>query len=283
MLLALKQGKQFMTDDNYRQEVQQAFERDAENEGLIGLVWKLSAKGKNPSQIGEKLGTPTCGWVYSYKRNIRAIEFGELPSAPSSALQCGRALRGFSRKHKDFLSDSTHSRLQTFAAECDRIAGDPEKRSLEEEKLQDKTARSGKPKIAGAYVYSMQHYLDHPVEPSDENPETDDRTYFKVGQARDVYKRFAQQSSKARIALPEPLVLLRIYGFERQEAVERLAARLNEIEKKIHDHLMAADHPRNRQKKSGTEWFVTHLKFLDSTARLLDLRIIDPREDINED
>ena len=272
-----------MADDNYREEIKQALERDAENEELRGRVWKLSAEGKSSQQIGEELGTPTYGWVDSYKRNIRAIEYGELPSAPSPAKQCGSALRGFLKKHKGSLSEPTCSRLQTLANECDRIARDPEKRALQEEKLQAQTARSGKPKIAGAYVYSMQHYLDNPVDESDENPFTDNRTYFKVGQAKDVHKRFAEQSSKgARTVLPEPLVLLRIYEFERHDA-ENLEDRLKEIEKKIHEHLIAADHRRNRQKNAGTEWFVTHLKFLDSTARLLNLHIIDTSEDMNED
>ena len=39
--------------------------------------------------------------------------------------------------------------------------------------------------------------------------------------------------------------------------------------------LAAADHFRNSKRGSGagTEWFLTHLKFLDSTAELLGLKI----------
>ncbi len=44
-----------------------------------------------------------------------------------------------------------------------------------------------------------------------------------------------------------------------------------EVEKKIHSHLEAADHFKNSERGAGTEWFLTHEKFLDSTAELLGL------------
>ena len=39
----------------------------------------------------------------------------------------------------------------------------------------------------------------------------------------------------------------------------------------MHVHLNAADHNQNRKRGAGKEWFLTHLKFIDSTAELLGL------------
>ena len=268
-----------MGDGKYREEVRRGFERD-ESEGVrIGQVWKLDNDGKDAKEIAKVLRVNTHTFVYKYKTRISAIEEGELPSAPSPAIECGRALRSFSRRHRDILSNETRLRIAELAEDCDRIAEDPRGRATEERQLRVQTASAEKREIAGIYVYSMQHYLNYPVEPSDENPETDDRTFLKVGRSKDVRKRVNQQSYQSYTPLPEPLVLLRIYA-PNSEKVEEV---LKDVERKMHSHLISADHPRNRQKRSGTEWFLTHLKFLDDTARLLDLRIIDPGEHMSKD
>lgn len=58
---------------------------------------------------------------------------------------------------------------------------------------------------------------------------------------------------------------------------------LADVEKKIHRHLAAADHVRNSESGTGKEWFLTHRKFLDSTAELLGLKIHFAFEDSDDD
>ena len=116
--------------------------------------------------------------------------------------------------------------------------------------------------VAGIYVYTLPHYLRYPVVPSDDdygNP----RTYLKVGSSkRDMAARVKQQSTTA---IPEPPVIVRMYTCPDRDIVE--------TERTIHRHLDAADHNPNRRAGAGKEWFLTHLRFVDSTADLLGLPV----------
>ena len=58
---------------------------------------------------------------------------------------------------------------------------------------------------------------------------------------------------------------------------------LKEVERIIHSHLNAAGHVRNSERGAGTEWFLTHLKFLDSTAELLGLKTHFAIDDSDDD
>lgn len=91
---------------------------------------------------------------------------------------------------------------------------------------------------------------------------------------RDAVKRFRQQREST--VLPEPPVLLRIY-------VALNGMDIAEVERKIHLHLNAADHVRNSERGAGIEWFLTYLKFLDSTAELLGLKTRFAFDDSDDD
>ena len=187
--------------------------------------------------------------------------------------QCASALRGFAKRHRESFSDATRLELQERADRCDLSAADPVKREEEEQKLEYQTSAAEKEEIPGIYVYALPHYLRYPVEVS-EKDETDDRTYLKVGMSkRDAKKRVQDQ---AITALPEQPVLLRIY-------VGSNGMDIAEVERRIHRHLVHADHVRNSERGAGTEWFLTHLKFLDSTAELLGLKTHFAIDDSDDD
>ena len=247
--------------DAYREEVERALDGDRT---LLGEVWRLAQKGLDANKIAKELEAKTTGFVYNYRRYIKVIVDveGIAPRAPSRARQCASKLRGFAKRHREDLSDATRLELQERAGRCDLNAADPLKREEEEQKLEHQTSAAEKDEIPGIYVYALPHYLRYPVEVS-ENDETDDRTYLKVGMSeRDAKKRVQDQ---AITALPEPPVLLRIYVGSNGTDIE-------EVERKIHRHLAAADHVRNSERGAGQEWFLTHLKLLDSTAELLGLK-----------
>lgn len=262
-------------DTKYLEEVRKGLERDDSEGRRVGQVWKRLNDGRTPAEIADELGGQP-NWVYSYKRYISAILGDGLPSAPTPARQCGRALRGFSRRHEDILSGDTRSRMQDRANECDRIAGDPQRQAAEEQELREKTRDAERSRTSGIYVYTLPHYLKHPVEPS-EDDDIDDRTCLKVGMSdTDVHDRVAAQARAT--AVPEDPILLRIYGPRDSVEVE-----LRPVEDKIHDHLIAAGHKRSRQAGGRREWFVTSLRFLDSTADLIDLDIAYDYESQNLD
>lgn len=195
-----------------------------------------------PKEIAEKLNVDSWEFVYNQRRNIKAIEEGILPDSPRPAEQCASTLRNFAKRHQELLSAETISLLQKRADECTHRANDPVKRAEKEQKLERQTSAAEKEAVPGIYVYALPHYLRYPVETS-ENDETDDRTYLKVGRSEnDAIKRF--KDHKRSTSLPEPPILLRIYASSNGMGIE-------EVEKKIHRHLAAADHLRNSERGAG--------------------------------
>lgn len=243
----------------YREEVERALGNDTMR---LGDVWRR--RDQDRETIARELNVSTSGFVSSYRTYIEAITGGTLPKAPTVARQCSLALRSFARRHQESLSPETRLELQERANECDRLARDAVKQAAEEQELELQTRAAEKGPVPGIYVYALPHYLRYPIEIS-ESDKTDDRTYLKVGMsANDTIQRFQQQ--RGSTALPEPPILLRIY-------VGPKGMNIEEVEKKIHRHLDDVDHVRNSERGAGKEWFLTHLKCLDSTARLLGLEI----------
>ena len=261
--------------DTYREEVERALDED---EKQLGKVWRLSREGLNPNEIAEKSGYSKA-YVNHCTRMIKALVDSALPNTTTlMARRYGPILRDFVKRHQEEnLSDATvaeiEKRADEWSDECARRANDPIRREEEEQKLESQTSAAEKEEVPGIYVYALPHYLRYPIEIS-ENDETDDRTYLKVGMSeRDAIKRFRQQ--RGSTALPEPPILLRIY-------VGSNGMDIAEVERRIHRHLVHPDHVRNSERGAGQEWFLTHLKFLDSTAELLGLKThfaIDDSED----
>ena len=263
-------------DDTYREEVERAL---SEDEKRLGKIWRLSREGLNPNEIAEKSGYSKA-YVNHCTRMIKALVDSTLPNTTTlMARRYGPILRDFVKRHQEeYLSDATvaeiEKRADEWADECVRRANDPAKREEEEQKLERQTSAAEKEEVPGIYVYALPHYLRYLIEAS-ENDETDDRTYLKVGMSeRDAIKRFRQQ--RGSTALPESPILLRIY-------VGSNGMDIAEVERKIHRHLNAADHVRNSERGAGTEWFLTHLKFLDSTAELLGLKTHFAIDDSDDD
>ena len=276
-----------MGDDKFLEEVRQGFKEDGSAGRRIGQVWKYSKDGKTPEQIAEILEIETTGFVSANRTYIRAIEEGVLPNSTTMAKLCGSTLRGFSERHrkKKILSEENYSRIQDYATKCDRIWKDPETRDAEDKRNLEQTKAAEKKKIPGVYVYALMHYLRYPVfdprEDGDkhtEDGETYCRTFLKVGMSStDSKGRVTQQGQQAKTAIPEEPTLLRIYECpECSGAIDQhnVRAEIKKVEKKIQKHLKAAGHGHpGRKKDRGTEWFLTNLRILDSTADLLGLKV----------
>lgn len=256
-------------------EIERALDAD---QTRLGEVWRLGTE--KPPEIAKQLGVATTGFVYSYRRITAALVDGELPSKPTPAKQVGSALRGFAKRHEDGLSEHTIARLEELAKQCDRVANDPAAIAQEDSADQKQTEEVEKRDTPGIYVYTYPHYLRHPVLPGLEHEGTGSgrqpRTYFKVGRSgRGVKERIANQMRGT--AVPERPSLLRIYTTASRSD-------LKSLEERLHKHLKAADHGRERSNDHGTEWFLAHLEFLDDTADLLGLLThYEPLEDDQAD
>lgn len=240
--------------DSVRAEIEAAL---LEEETTIADIWRRTLEGQSADQIRIARGNERPNFVWNYLRMGRAIIEGDLPTAPSVALQCSRALRRFMRDHS--FTASTRGVLEDRLRVLETRAADPGALALEDREAIQATAQAETEAIPGIYVYALPHYLRHPYDESG-------RTLLKVGRAdRDVIRRFREQTRTT--ALPEDPVLLRVYPCEQGASTE--------LEGRFHRLLEAADHDRSTARTGGTEWFLTSTKFLDQIAMTLGLAIRD--------
>ena len=254
-------------DGSHRREVEHALDED---DTQLGDVWKRRKQNLDRATIAKDLRV---SGVYNVWQRIDAIVDGKVPKSPSLARECASALRGFSRRHEESLSEETITELKRRATECDGVANDSEKKKEEARIIERETRTHARTddRGPGIYVYTLPHYHDNPVKPvkgEEKENGASDRTYYKIGRT-EVDARGRVQSAKREAGLtglPETPLMLKRY-----KAPD--GADLIDIEKKIHRLLEDADHLRNKGATKGTEWFLTHLKFLDAIAAILGLEV----------
>jgi len=219
------------------------------NQTRLGQVYRLQKEGAKPQQIADSLSVNTYNFVYNYRKQISAVLDGATPGGTSLARQTARMVNGWLARES--WPDAVRSYLTALAGRLDSVANNPQLIEKEEAEAAAKTEQAEKAGVPGVYVYSLPHYLRHRVDSLTQ------RTYLKVGHsATDAQSRVDSQSKST--ALPEDLVLLRIYPTDDSAAEE----------KEFHKWLEAADHSRSRPKR---EWFLTSTKFLDRIASARNL------------
>ncbi|MXY52688.1 MAG: GIY-YIG nuclease family protein [Gammaproteobacteria bacterium] len=255
--------------DSYRSEIEQALDEDEQRIGDVYEQMQPSGQGRNAERISVALGLASSGRVSIILGDIDILLKCEILSrSPWTPSHRATMLRSFAKRHDD-LSKDTKAKLERLATEHQRVAEDDQAISDETRKLE--TAGTKQLEQPGIYVYTLPHYRTHPVARAADGEQSNDRTYLKIGMSNtDVSKRVKQQ---VNTALPEPIQILRHYVFPNGQTPDGGRVDYKETEKKIHDHLNAADHNQNRSRGAGKEWFLTHLAFIDSTANLLGMVI----------
>lgn len=244
--------------DSIRAELKAILESD---QSRLGEVYRAVEQGLSSEQVANELGVSTSNFVWNYQRSIGALLSGDLPTAPSVALQTARRFRTLLRQHK--LSRETRDYTEAAATELERRAGDETARVVEDRQAKEQTERAEARNEAGIYVYALPHYVRYPYDPDS------GRTLLKVGRSdSDVITRFRNQTRTT--ALPEEPILLRIYRTD--------GSATGPVEAQFHRLLEAADHYRSVARSAGREWFLTTTRFLDEVARALNL----PTEVVNE-
>ncbi|GAB2497946.1 hypothetical protein GCM10027084_08850 [Pseudoxanthomonas sangjuensis] len=224
------------------------------DETMLGRFWQYEKLGLTPQEMAEQEETATFGWVYNCRRLVRVLRDGEVPTAPAVAQQAARKVRAWLKNN----SLSNQLRLQLEDQEKLLSSRAEDRQAQTEEtvaavKASESAEAAGTP---GIYVYTLPHYLRHPIDPDT------GKTLLKVGHStKDAYYRAG--SANRLTALPEDPILLRIYPTSESSAAE----------KEFHTWLRSADHSGARGNRTGTEWFVTSLKFLDRIAASLKLEI----------
>ncbi len=226
----------------------------ASDETLLGRVYRYDLDGLTPLEIAESEGNASPGFVYGYRMTLRALLEDEIPNSTNIALAAARRVRKWLKTAplSTELRDDLRELEQKLTSKADNVEA-----QLEEAEGAVKASEAAEAKgTPGIYVYTLPHYVRHPVDPDT------GKTFLKVGHsAKDAYYRAA--SAGRLTALPEDPILLRIYPVGESAAAE----------KKFHDWLRDADHIPARTKRAGAEWFLTSTKFLDRIATSLDLEI----------
>lgn len=246
-----------MTFENYDRKVEVEAIL-AEDESLLGRIWRGDREGMTPEEHAEAAGAKGTGFVYNYRRTIQSLLDGVSPTSPSRAIRVARTTRTW-LKHKE-LSPELRQHLVDLEAVAQSIAEDRSAQEYEEQVAVKATVEAESKNQPGVYVYTLPHYLRHLFD------EETGRTLYKVGHSSaDAVHRFNSQGRFT--ALPEDPVLLRIYPANDSSGIER----------KFHEWLDSADHTRSRTRRSGREWFLTSLKFLDRIAASegLEIQIIN--------
>lgn len=240
------------TDFDRRAEVERLLEQD---ETVLGRFWRYERDGLSAEEMQEAEGTETAGWTYNYRSVLGVIRDGEVPTAPSRALQGARRIRSWLK-----LSDLSPELRQAFIEQESLLMSRAEDRDAQQEEVGEavqKTKAAEEAAGPGIYVYTLPHYLRYPYEPDS------GRTLLKIGHsARDAVYRATSQGKLT--ALPEDPILLRVYPVGESAKAEA----------RFHEWLRDADHAGNRTLRGGSEWFVTSTKFLDRVARSVGLDVL---------
>lgn len=142
------------------------------DEALLGEVYRRRLAGESAEEIQVARGAATSGFVWSYERIIKALLEGDLPTAPTVALQVARAFRGLLGRAA--LSSEAQAVLkQNLIALEARAASEPA-REHEDKEARVITSQAEAQAIPGIYVYALPHYLRYPYD------EESGRTLFKV-------------------------------------------------------------------------------------------------------
>jgi len=226
-------------DDDVRKELQAYLVADSSR---VGEMYRLLEEGLAADTITERLEGGAAG-AWQYRRMVRALLDGNLPTAPTVALAAARRYRTV-LKTPGF-SAAARAYLQANLDELERRASDPARLDQEAQQASQQTQQAEARNEVGVYVYALPHYIRHPYD------QATGRTLLKVGHSSsDVIVRFRNQTRTT--ALPEEPILLRIYRTSGNSAAPAESA--------FHRLLDAADHSRTIGRSAGREWFLTHNK-----------------------
>jgi hypothetical protein len=229
-----------------RSEVSALLEAD---ETAAGDVWRRVRDGKTPQQIAEEDGI-TSGPVYSFINLHNALLEGTVSASPTVARGVAGRVRKWLKTKP--LSEQLPQALEEQEQLLNAVVNDSQASEVESEKAIEKSKAAEAENIAGIYVYTLPHYVRHPYEPKT------GRTLLKVGHSS-VDALYRANSQTRVTSLPEDPWLLRIYRAESS----------SHAEKQFHGFLRDADHDGVRGTRTGAEWFLTSLKFLDRIATTL--------------
>lgn len=233
----------------------------AANQGQLGETFRLIRQGITSNrQLVEAGAAANSGAVGNLRVAIDAILDGELPHAPSRALQTRRSIGGILRDNPDLSEaavtylDELRSRLEAIETDSGRI--EEEEAELEKASRQIEEEAGDLP---GVYVFTLPTFR-RVVQKADP-----DRFWFKVGKTdRAAGVRIGE--IRRATGLPEDPWLARVYAHPSMTPAD--------LERTFQRLLEAAGHSRPSGRNNGLDWFATNLEFLDEIAHALGCQLV---------
>lgn len=244
-----------------RQELEDLLRSD---QGRLGDV--MNRAGMDPEQVAAELNVSSPAFVYNMRRTIDSILDGRPVTGSVFRKQVLGAFRTQESRGRKALSPEAAQLLviNRASVEAAGLLEDPVEAAVEAatEAGQATATLADLEGVPGIYAFSYGWYLESPVDPERGN------TLIKVGMSVNVAGRIRQHTSLARTHIPEPLALVRVYSTEGRN--------LDLVEHSFHEllHTAGHDNPRRTGREVGVEWFLTNEDFLDSIAKVLDLRTV---------
>lgn len=224
------------------------------DETVAGDVWRRLRAGSTPQQIAEEDGI-TITPVYRFMHLHEALLHGTVSSSPWTAREVAGRIRKWLKTKT--LSEQLRRALEEQEQLLNAVVHDTHATEAESEAAIEKSKAAEAENISGIYVYTLPHYVRYPYDAKT------GRTLLKVGHSS--VDALYRATSQARVtSLPEDPWLLRIYPVEASSRAES----------QFHGFLRDADHDGVRGTRTGAEWFLTSLKFLDRIATTLGLEIL---------
>jgi hypothetical protein len=224
-----------------------------DDDTVAGDVWRRLRAGSTPQQIAEE-DNVTLGPVRSFINLHNALLHGTVSSSPSVARGVSGRIRKWLKTKP--LSENLRRALEEQEQLLNAVVNDSQASEAESEQAIEKSKAAEAENIAGIYVYTLPHYVRHPYDPKT------GRTLLKVGHSS-VDALYRATSQTRVTSLPEDPWLLRVYPAEASSRAES----------QFHGFLRDADHDGVRGTRTGAEWFLTSLKFLDRIAATLGLQV----------
>ena len=223
------------------------------DDSTAGDVWRRLRAGGTAQQIAQEDGI-TQGPIYSAINLQNALLEGTVSPSPTVAKAVGGRIRKWLRTKP--LSDHLRRALEEQERALEAVVNDSQASEAESMEALEKSEVAAAENIAGIYVYTLPHYVRYPYDTKT------GRTLLKVRHS--AVDALYRANSQTRVtSLPEDPWLLRIYPADQSLEVER----------PFHGFLRDADHGGVRGTRTGAEWFLTSLKFLDRIAATLHLEI----------
>jgi len=238
-----------------------------EDEADMGRVFRAWVRMGQPAQkVLSQILEINGGTVSNYMRGIR-VTLGIPIQTRTSIRYSKTSILKFRRRVNG--NDALQKHLDNLLFEIESIVSDANVVAEEEAGNQRRTGdlielAESTQVLNCIYAFSYRHYISHPaVEPGDLSP----RFWIKVGSTTaGIAQRMTQHRQSAVTVLPEHPVLLGVW--------EVVNGDVQEIEKRIHRHLVDVDFRRSTSARSGrdNEWFMVTLEAISSTASILGLR-----------